>query len=440
MQTHSPITSHGFELKFENKTPEEIEAGKLVIFEQRAEQEFRTGEYWGHVLPYQTGWIDLQVIEQFDQTYTLHKVQIPNQPDIVCYILEPQNDHEIIVSFRGTKTFGSLIRDLDPQGAGHQSIYASMEFIFKKLNSVLGRVTYRAQGAATIVIAGHSLGGADAQNFTVALMETVKNWITPNAESDIEIHFNKIKKICLKTYNSTGIHSSSEELAAETAGILARRGIQLEAYFFLVAGDAVQQTGLTNIFSTASFNHVRIHLLKVYHKNVIDRTWDSSLNPFKMLNRIYPSLMSAVTAHTAQFFNPNKPENIDGKPPEYYFNFVKGHEAIIRKKLMKKDTKLNGAVINSIQSAIHQVPQFLEWVKSFISTPTGLILPSRDFEPGVLVEEEKQVPARIQECAVVKEFKEIEKAVVIDETLEAPEISHTLRAELPFSFLTEQAQ
>ncbi len=98
------------------------------------------------------------------------------------------------VLFRGTHDVGSVIMDMEKYGAGHTTYRKHEAEILDKLNSLVGeyKTIAKEQGnlhpQVDLMVGGHSLGGALAQNFAASLLKAQlvnKPNLLDNAQSAI---------------------------------------------------------------------------------------------------------------------------------------------------------------------------------------------------------------------------------------------------------------
>lgn len=266
-----------------------LENNNVGVCDQQQElnklKQFCSGEFLAHQLAYRekkdiTAYPALVIEEDASfREYNFTRLQTHNK-GIAAYIAIPSHtaDQEqnqaidIKVVFRGTKSRASILRDLEVGGAGSASFAIDRNNIIAAINAAIKTMNARCSKPKLIriTVAGHSLGGADAQNCVTALAQAIsenygykveqKNSIPPEFRNQ----FNCIKEIKLLTYNSAGVTKDTADYSMKLAAFLANKSVKLQAFYQLVGGDAVQQTGEANIFNNVPYDHVEVHILKAH--------------------------------------------------------------------------------------------------------------------------------------------------------------------------------
>ena len=279
-------------------------------------------EYLAHELAYKEWLVDgleLNLHDDIKQPYRVKAVKVPHQ-GLNCFILQPKlecKNKEIFILFRGTKCIYSLFRDLEPAAAGASSIALAMPHILQEVNNTIEEIYSRE---VYITVAGHSLGGADAQNCFLELMK----------EADANpVNFHKVRRIHLTAFSSAGI-TQQAALEAEQVAIQLKntnKTLHLACYWLHAAGDLVQQTGQTSLLANVSSRIAEVHLLKASTQNA----------EFKSLYELLwltDRISRTVQAHRRHYFKNNGQQ--EPVTFEYYNNFSPEGQKIIHEKLTKK--------------------------------------------------------------------------------------------------------
>lgn len=264
----------------------EIDNSEAVRAQHAYLKKYAAGEQWAHELAYQ----DLkanpiqQVIED-DGSLREYRCQALNttNPGLVAYALtptqlKPGEKPDIKIIFRGTKPSSkdSVYRDLEPGGAGAISFAKDRDLILEQINQIAKEFD---QGL-TLTIAGHSLGGADAQNAAAAVIEAVaqnkgisyvaRDKETPAIPSECCDNLSQVEHLRLFTYNSAGIPQATAERSQSLVALLAEKRAKgeqiptIESYNQQVGGDGVQQTGEAHLLSNVSGRCAKVDVLKAH--------------------------------------------------------------------------------------------------------------------------------------------------------------------------------
>ena len=247
-------------------------------------QKYASGEFLAHHLAYQKLEDDtVQNVIEMDGTtsaYRCTRLQV-NHEGLVGYILVPtayQNGQkpDIKVIFKGTspQSQASVSRDLELRGAGSLSFSNNAKGIILQINQAMRNYAqvYQTNGTPiSVTFAGHSLGGADAQNALNAMIQAkceCEN-LLPDEDKVLGLlkeemeQFSTINEMRLFTYNSAGVPRFIAKQAKKNLKLISDK-VKVEAYNQRVAGDGVQQTGETHLLSDVSIEYAKVDVLKVH--------------------------------------------------------------------------------------------------------------------------------------------------------------------------------
>ena len=225
---------------------------------------------------------------------------------------------DIRLVFRGTKDRASLIRDLESSGAGFETMEHAAATIIRQLHVILASLNDCSR-KVNLTIGGHSLGGADAQNFLGHLLGVMA--------SESDSHLSAIEHITLFTKCSAGVPGLAHE---RVCSALPELGVRLKIFHLKVAGDVVQATGDCHIGAGLPFETADVSVLQVYPD---DRA-------------------SRIDRHTKKYFTDDT--NLS---PVYWYkraqNKTEAGMAEISRSLHNTSEVLRYKVVKSVQWAFH---------------------------------------------------------------------------------------
>lgn len=268
------------------------------------------GQFLAHDLPYRLSSrtheqvqssSTIPVLNENINNYEEHECSqlIVSSLGLVGYVLVPKNVESnkvlnVKIVFRGTNpnSYPSVSRDIyESQGAGYWSFEQNKNLILQqiaeKIELGLDKIGTNATDIpVNITIAGHSLGGADAQNCLTALMQTISenHGYTSNGYKQIpeEISCNftkyKVNKLRLFNYNSAGVPDKTKDFSIELAKFLHNKRTssslkeylpEIETYNYLVNEDIVQQTGEAHVLDNVPEEYATVDVLKVDNSDAI---------------------------------------------------------------------------------------------------------------------------------------------------------------------------
>ncbi len=254
---------------------------------------------------------------------------------LVFYILSPTHpsDNEIKILFRGTRCFGSILRDLEAYAPGHYTFQNSLPHLLSAFSKAL-QATCKSHNTVSVSICGHSLGAADAQNFCAALVRNIKlchELDGDHVDSDDAAAYKKIKTLRLSGFNAPGITHAVAQAALTDLKILRQHDLlNVECYWLLAGGDLVQQVGQTMLFATASAGLAKIHMIKAIYR---EKIWQN----FYSVMQLMSAINNSVVVHKRHYFKNNDSEC----KYHYYTNEYAAEADIIRDKLARKTQLLN---------------------------------------------------------------------------------------------------
>jgi hypothetical protein len=279
---------------------------------------YRYGQFLAHDLPYRLSSrtheqvqssSTIPVLNEDINTYEEHECSqlVVSNLGLVGYVLVPKNVESnkvlnVKIVFRGTNpnSYPSVSRDIyESQGAGYWSFEQNKNLILQqiaeKIELGLDKIGMNATDIpVNITIAGHSLGGADAQNCLTAIMQTISenHGYTSNGYKQIpeEISCNftkyKVNKLRLFNYNSAGVPDKTKDFSIELAKFLHNKrtssGLkeylpEIETYNYLVNEDIVQQTGEAHVLDNVPEEYATVDVLKVDNSNAIVGKFSSTV-------------------------------------------------------------------------------------------------------------------------------------------------------------------
>lgn len=270
-----------------------LDNGRIGPVDQQQEldklKQFCSGEFLAHELAYRKAkdiTVEPALIIEEDASfreYNFTRLQTSHK-GIAAYIaiatnITQQEQHiDIKVIFRGTQSRASMLRDLEFKGAGSDSFALDRNNIVDGINAAIKDINskFTKPKLISITVAGHSLGGADAQNCVVALAQAIsENYGYVVAQKDGIPQKNRdqlgyIQTIKLLTYNSAGVAKKTAEHASKLIAFLAKKRrklknlVKFKTFYQLVGGDGVQQTGEANIFDNVPKEHAEVYILKAH--------------------------------------------------------------------------------------------------------------------------------------------------------------------------------
>ena len=240
----------------------------------------------------------IQLLDGF--LYDIVPIQTAH-PGICGFMLTRKNYNfpRMRVVFRGTKCWYSMLRNLECLlygSAGIRSFNGYKDAIINQISNQLidyqNRIahhclkTRKTHRQVSLSISGHSLGGADAQNTTHAILQAMTH------QADKKEGFFALRKVTLYHFNSTGVPKKIADACKSYVKEIHqnRLNIKIESHSLLVDGDPIQSTGEANLFDDVNPDKVGSQLSQLYKfeqkvkPRLVDRLW----NP---LRAHYPKLL-----------------------------------------------------------------------------------------------------------------------------------------------------
>lgn len=309
--------------------------------EERTEEAWEVLESFGQLLKKENQDLALHEHLVHQQAYNLEGKQrvkllggqqclvekVPNVPDgLNAYILFPETTPaegaiEVRLIFRGTKDRASVVRDLESSGAGFETMETGAEAIVRHLHVVLTSLTITGQ-KINLTIGGHSLGGADAQNFLGHLLGAVTAGSAPC--------FSAIGNITLFTKCSAGVPKLAHERVCSALEQLKGKGVRLKIFHLKVDRDVVQATGDCHIGAGLPYKTADVSVLQVYP----------------------PVKSSVLERHTKKYFT----DDTNLSPVHWYKrtqNKTEAGMAEINRSLHNTSTVLRSGPVRMVQRAFH---------------------------------------------------------------------------------------
>lgn len=202
--------------------------------------------------------------------------------------MENRDVANICMSFQGTdpSCLASVLRDLEPGGAGSKSFARNLKSMLSQFCDVLGKFQKEINTQnkpLQITIAGHSLGGADTKNMIVAFMYAIAEaqGITVAGHEEFSNTLNpeqkkllcEITKIIAAPIKGAGVPQKTADLSDTLAGLLAEQRnkgnskLEVELYRQITPGDGVSQTGEGDILNNSPAEHAKVIDLKTHIGN-----------------------------------------------------------------------------------------------------------------------------------------------------------------------------
>ena len=216
--------------------------------------DFARYEYCAHGLAYLHLLDGHSLVKWWDSPALLPMQRIVHHQGLYCYLL--QHEQELVLNFQGTDPgdFSSISRDLDRGSAGIKRIRQQYFHIIQALACTLNALSDKVK----LVICGHSLGGADAQNFFTIFLASLARFQSPELSTSGEWNkfisrdkaslavLQKISEVHLYAYNGAGIRNTTAGLAKISADKL-KDVIKITVNHQRVYQDIVNTVGETTL-------------------------------------------------------------------------------------------------------------------------------------------------------------------------------------------------
>ena len=288
---------------------------------KRENQDLELHEHLVHQLAYNLEGKDRVILPGKQQCLVEKVTGVPaglNAYFLIPEIIPANGAIDIRLVFRGTKDRASLIRDLESSGAGFETMEHAAATIIRQLHVILVSLNDCSR-KVNLTIGGHSLGGADAQNFLGHLLGGMV--------SESDSHLSAIEHITLFTKCSAGVPRLAHE---RVCSALPELGVRLKIFHLKVAGDVVQATGDCHIGGGLPFETADVSVLQVYPE---DRA-------------------SRIDRHTKKYFTDDT--NLS---PVYWYKRAQNKTAAgmaeISRSLHNTSEVLRYRVVKSVQWAFH---------------------------------------------------------------------------------------
>lgn len=320
--------------------------------------------------------------------------------------VDPTQSQQIYINWTGTHSLGTMLADLE-RAPGEDSYRNEEIEILNQLNTVLKNFGKETNLKANIVVSGHSLGGALAQqnwhsiqraiacnlyeeNLDKGDLATCGQWVQAERQFRADIQSKEkhigvdlpkkirsqltaehVQSITLGVWNSAGVLKAIENNSNQLASMVNKAGIQQRALFGMVGGDAVQTTGEGSVLTNIGSEVAAVSLIKInkgcegYHKEktfgLLSGTAIAAAGcllvgstPLALMGLTLGMLSvtkSTVTAHTSKhFINSTSTNELDY---QLYTNTTDESRKIIQKKLTNKSTILQCSPIKAAQRGLY---------------------------------------------------------------------------------------
>lgn len=330
---------------------------------------FASAEHLAHTVPYElaSGHNPNEPVIIFDadggvREYKVTKIQTKDA-GICGFILtgKEADNNTVHVVFRGTADGASVRRDLEYGGAGQTSFNAEKALITSQILSKVADRSRATDKKVNVVISGHSLGGADAQNCANAILEEMADHYT-HAHKDKQLAqlnpVSRINHLTINHVNSGGVSMQTANTSKHNAEIAAKHGVKINLCALKVAGDGIQQTGQTNIFSDVPDNVAHVEVLKVksgtngwlrYTYLTIAAAIMSKLSSVATVG--LKDAYSTYKAHTQLNFS----KELDNTRLEHFTNKDADGIKYVKKELRHKTFLDNNPLAHGVKKLLHTV-------------------------------------------------------------------------------------
>ncbi|WP_067520839.1 hypothetical protein [Endozoicomonas ascidiicola] len=201
---------------------------------------------------------------------------------VLCPTKLPKDGSPLDVKlvFRGTKDAASAIRDMEADGAGSKTLIKGSGDISEYLDTVLmNLLKKRPDTPVNLQILGHSLGGADSQNYASHLLRQTVRQRQPEPDTNelekmgfgvLEPRYNglsNIRKIDVFTKNSAGVPESTPKLIKESVDDLKKvdksQHLDFSITHMMIKDDLVQDTGECHIGAGLNAEEAKVTLFNI---------------------------------------------------------------------------------------------------------------------------------------------------------------------------------
>ncbi len=207
---------------------------------------------------------------------------------------------DVWINWTGTSNGPMLTADFE-KTPGENSYRRNELSILRQINQAIDEVNAKAEGKLSIMVSGHSLGGAlsqltfdtiqraiaqngyhgqphktDHANWKMAhrrFKEDMGAWLAPSKalfdKQDIHaLDCSNIRQLIIGNWNAPGVFEAIEASSNALAPLIRRLGIRLKAYYGQVVGDDIQHTGHGHVLSDVSPKDADVNLMCVHMDGV----------------------------------------------------------------------------------------------------------------------------------------------------------------------------
>ena len=250
---------------------------------------------------------------------------------LVAFVLYSMDDSNprVHVLFRGTHNTESIMRDHENILRGGPGAHSFNQYKDDVLDAIVAALKFK-QPPVELNVAGHSLGGADAQNCVSAIFDKLTHKQPDKRFATLK----KIGTLNIMHANSAGVtYAIGKKCKKDFRALKAiRPDFNVNQYVIHVHGDAVQQGGYTTIFAGATNKQVNTNLLEAdsgqkgnFTNNLL----------FSSRTAVIKGVKGTYIAHTTKVFG-DKEEKKQDISFKIYNNQIPGHDIIIENHLKNK--------------------------------------------------------------------------------------------------------
>lgn len=217
---------------------------------------------------------------------------------------DPMANNQICINWTGTHDLGTVLADLE-SSPGSDSYRREESAILSQINEAVKTMHAVTGKPVDLMVTGHSLGGALAQQQFHTLQRAIATNIFDHDKSDptvakqfleselqyrlaigknangrlparprSHLNSNTVGSITLGAWNAAGVLKAVEDSSNQLAEMVAKAGVKQRAVYGMVGGDSVHHTGQGSVLSNVAPEHAQVNVLKVkgsnkYHRKLL---------------------------------------------------------------------------------------------------------------------------------------------------------------------------
>lgn len=336
--------------------------------DQKLVKRFKQVEELAHIVPYCLK-KDSQNYKVTDEDGIVREYRVKHIPSkhrgLVSFVLysEDTENPRVHLVFRGTHSLASASRNLDTFGIkpGGKSFDNERERILKHTKEIIAFKQSTCKHPIELSVAGHSLGGADAQNCATAILSDIAK-----SKESSDNPLNKLGALNIMLANAAGVSSVAANKCKNSLETIHNRNTKLKVNMFacMVDGDPIQQGGYTNILADSPNEQHNTYLLK------------ADIGEYRKFARLALILRGKISiiegmrggyrAHTVILFDEEKNTMKRKKANvtmRIYHNQTPGEDLIINQQLKNKLYSKIGKIFNPVR--------FIKSIVATIQAATG---------------------------------------------------------------------